>query len=138
MKTIFEIFQTFVLPVLLFALWATPVVLAQESLLDDKVFKGRYQENHIRTLKEEQLKFVDGELHSMAFAPMGFGKGVYTAVVKKDGIHFEAVTVSPNQGTIDWRGIVNGDSITVNYKWRKKGWFTDTVRGYSFNGTIVK
>ena len=138
MKTAFEIVQPYVLPILLFAFWATPVVLAQEGLLDRKVFTGRYQENHISSLKEEELKFLDGQLVSMIFARKGFVEGVYTAVVKKDGIHFEAVTVSPNQGTIDWRGIVYGDSIVVNYKWRKKGWFTDTVKDYSFNGMMVK
>lgn len=138
MKTILQIVHTYVLNMLLFALWAAPVVLAQERLLDDKVFTGQYQENHISTVKEEELKFVDGELHSMVYAREGFAKGAYTAVVKKDGIHFEAVTVSPNQGTIDWRGIVYDDLIVVNYTWRKKGWFTDTVREYSFNGTIVE
>ena len=138
MKTIFELVPTYVLPFLLFALWATPVVIAQEGLLDRKVFTGRYQENHISTVKEEEIKFVDGELHSMVYARQGFIEGVYSAVVKKDGIHFEAVTVSPDQGTIDWRGIVYDDSIVVNYQWRKKGWFTDTVRDYSFNGMIVK
>ncbi len=138
MKTIFKIVHTYVLPILLFALWATPVVLAQEGLLDDKVFTGRYQENHISTVKDEELKFLDGELHSMVYARMGFAKGVYTAVVKQDGIHFEAVSVSPKQGTIDWRGIVYADAIVVTYQWRKKGWLTDTVRDYSFNGMIVK
>jgi len=138
MRTIFNIAHMYFLSILLIALWATPVVLAQESLLDDKVFIGRYQENHIASEKEEELKFVDGKLHSMVYARKGFAKGVYKAVVKPDGIHFEAVTVSPNQGTIDWRGIVYDDSIVVNYKWLKKGWFTDTERDYSFNGTIVK
>jgi hypothetical protein len=52
------------MPILLFALWATPVVFVQEGLLDDKVFTGRYREDHIRTVKEEKIKFIDGELHS--------------------------------------------------------------------------
>jgi hypothetical protein len=119
-------------------LWAAPVVCAQRGLLDDKVFIGQYKENHISTVQEEELKFIDGELHSMVYARRGFTKGVYTTVVKQDGIHFEAVTVSPKQGTIDWRGIVSGDSITVNYRWKKEGWLTDTIRDYSFTGTIVK
>ena len=124
--------------VVLFLLCAVSIVFAQEGLLDDKVFFGRYKENHISTVKEEKLTFMDGELHSMAYAHKGFTKGVYTAVIKQDGIHFEAVTVSPKQGTIDWRGIVSGDSIVVKYQWRKKGWLSDTVRDYSFIGTIVK
>lgn len=138
MRTISKIAHMYFLILVLFVLWAAPVVCAQEGLLDDKVFTGQYQENHISTVKEEELKFVDGELHSMVYALKGFPKGVYTGVVKKDGIHFEAVTVSPNQGTINWRGIVLGDSIIVNYQLIKKGWFTDTVRDYSFIGTIVK
>ncbi len=138
MITIFDIAPIYVLSILLFVLWATPVVCAQEGLLDDKVFIGRYKENHISNAKEEEIKFIDGELHSMVYARRGFTKGVYTAVVKQDGIHFEAVTVSPEQGTIDWRGIVSGDSIVVKYQWRKTGWLADTVRDYSFIGTIVK
>jgi len=138
MRAIFDIAHMYVLPILLFALWTAPVVCAQKGLLDDKVFIGRYKENHISHVKEEEIKFIDGELHSMVYARKGFTKGAYTAVVKQDGIHFEVFTVSPEQGTIDWRGIVSGGSIVVKYQWRKKGWLTDTVRDYSFIGTIVK
>ena len=138
MRTLFEIARMSILSVALCMLWAAPAVCAQEGLLDDMVFSGRSQENHISTVREEKLTFMDGELHSMAYARKGFTKGVYTAVVKQDGIHFEAVTVSPEQGTIDWRGIVSGNSIVVNYQWRKTGWLTDTIRDYSFTGTIVK
>ena len=138
MRAIYEIARFCILSVALFMLWTAPIVWAQEGLLDDKVFSGRYTENHISTVKEEKLTFRDGKLHSMAYADRGFAKGEYTAVAKQDGIHFEAVTVSPKQGTIDWRGIVSGDSIVVNYRWRKKGWLSDTVRDYSFVGTLVK
>ena len=138
MKTIFEIARICIPSVVLVLLWAAPIVCAQEGLLDDKVFLGSYNENHKSTVKEEQLTFMNGELHSVAFARMGFTKGVYTAVVKRDGIHFEAVTMSPEQGTIDWRGIVSGNSIVVDFQWKKKGWLTDTIRDYSFTGTIVK
>jgi hypothetical protein len=138
MRTIFEIARFCIPSVALFMLWTAPVVWAQEGLLDDKVFLGRYKEKHISIVREEKITFMDGELHSMVYEPKGFAKGAYTAVVKQDGIHFEAVTVSPRQGTIDWRGIVSGDSIVVTYQWKKNGWLTDTIRDYSFTGTIVK
>ena len=138
MRRTFEIARMYFPPVALFLLWVASVVFAQEGILDDKVFLGRYTENHISTVNEEKLTFMDGELHSMVYARKGFAKGEYTAVVKQDGIHFEAVTMSPEEGTIDWRGIVSGNSIVVNYQWRKKGWLTDTIRDYSFTGTIVK
>ena len=138
MRKIFKFTRMTFLTVAPFMLWAASVVYAQDGLLDDKVFMGRYTENHLSTVREEKLTFWGGELHSTVFAQRGFTRGVYTAVVKQDGIHFEAVTVSPEEGTIDWRGIVSGDAIAVKYQWRKKGWLTDTVRDYSFIGTIVK
>jgi hypothetical protein len=139
MRTIGEITRMCCIPsIALFMLWAVPLVYGQEGLLDDKVFSGRYKENHISTVKEEKLSFMNGELHSMVYARKGFVKGVYKAVAKQDGIHFEAVSRSPKQGTIDWRGIVSGDSIVVHYQWKKEGWLTDTIRNYSFTGTIVE
>lgn len=138
MRKIFKFTRMTFPTVALLMLWAASVAYAQDGLLDDKVFMGRYTENHISTVKEEKLTFMDGMLHSMVFARKGFAKGDYTAVVKQDGIHFEAVTVSPEQGTIDWRGIVSADSIVVKYQWRKRGWLSDRVRDYSFIGTIVK
>jgi len=138
MRTIFEITRMCIPSVALFMLLAVPVVYGQEGLLDNKVFMGRYKENHISPVKEEKLTFMNGELHSMVYARKGFTKGFYTAVAKQDGIHFEAVSKSPKHGTIDWRGIVRGDSIVVDYQWKKEGWLTDTIRKYSFTGTIVK
>lgn len=138
MRTIFK-FGRFCIPaVVLYMLWAASVVYAQDGLLDDKAFIGRYKEKHISTVNEEKLTFMNGGLHSMVYARKGFTKGGYKAVAKHDGIHFEAVSVSPEQGTIDWRGIVNGDSIVVNYQWKKEGRLTDTIRNYSFTGMIVK
>ena len=55
-----------------------------------------------------------------------------------DKIYFEAETINPKQGRIKWRGIVHGDSIEVNYRWSKKGWLSDTVKDYSFNGRLKK
>jgi hypothetical protein len=42
----------------------------------------------------------------------------------------------PKRGKIEWRGIVDGDSIEVKYRWSKKGWLSDTVKDFSFNGTL--
>lgn len=138
MSARFETARRYFSLMVLFLLGTATIVFAQEGLLDDKVFIGSYTENHISTVKEEKLSFIDGELHSMVYARKGFAKGSYTAAIRQDGIYFDAVTVSPEHGTIDWRGIVSGDSIVVEYQWRKTGWLTDTVRDYFFSGTIVK
>jgi hypothetical protein len=109
---------------------------AQEGLLDGKVFVGQYTENHINDVKEDELSFENSEFHSIAYARRGFTGGPYRSVAKQDKIYFEVETVSPKQGTIKWQGVVQGDAIKVNYIWRKKGWLADSVRDYSFEGSL--
>jgi hypothetical protein len=115
------------------------IAIAQERLLDGKVFVGQYRENHKRgALKEDELRFMNSEFHSIVYGKRGFNKGVYTARADADRIYFEAETVNPKQGNIRWQGVVHGDSIEVNYRWSKKGWLSDTVKDYSFKGTLKK
>jgi len=111
------------------------IVIAQEGLLDGKVFVGKYREDHKRgAVKEDELRFTNSEFYSTVYSQRGFNEGVYTARAESDRIYFEAETVNPKQG----KGIVHGDSIKVNYRWRKKGWLSDTVKDFSFNGTLKK
>jgi hypothetical protein len=118
---------------------STTITVAQEGLLDGKVFVGQYKEKHKRqAFKEDELQFMNNEFRSIVYGQRGFNEGVYMAREEADKIYFEAETVNPKQGRIKWLGIVRGDSIEVNYRWRKKGWLSDTVKDYSFNGTLKK
>ena len=119
-------------------LFGMTIVIAQKGLLDGKVFVGQSKEKHIRTVKEDELRFMNGEFHSLGYGQRSFKKGVYTAKADADKIYFEAETVNPKQGKIKWLGIVHGDSIEVNYHWSKKGWLSDTEKDYSFKGTLKK
>jgi hypothetical protein len=114
------------------------IVIAQEDILEGKVFVGQYRENHKKPVKEDELRFMNGEFHSVRYDQRGFNGGVYTARVEEDKIYFEAETVNPKQGKIKWRGTVHGETIKVSYRWRKKGWFSDTEKEYTFNGTLKK
>jgi hypothetical protein len=113
-------------------------VIAQEGLLDGKVFVGKSIEKHRRAVKEDELRFMNGKFHSIVYSQKGFSEGVYTVRAEEDKIYFEAENVNPKQGKIKWRGIVHGDSIEVNYHWSKKGWFSSTEKEYSFNGALKK
>ncbi|MEJ2657444.1 MAG: hypothetical protein P8012_09635 [Desulfobacterales bacterium] len=113
-------------------------VIAQEGLLDGKVFVGQSIEKHRRAVKEDELGFINGEFYSVVYSQKGFNKAVYAARAEEGKIYFEAETVNPKQGKIKWRGIVHGDFIEVNYHWSKKGWFSSTEKEYSFNGTLKK
>ena len=131
--------QFFLITLSLSILFSVTMVIAQEGLLDGKVFVGQYREKHKRgAVKEDELRFMNSEFHSIVYGQRGFNEGVYTARAEADKIYFEAETVNPKQGKIKWRGIVHGDSIEVNYSWSKKGWLSDTVKDYSFKGTLKK
>jgi hypothetical protein len=115
-------------------LFGVPWARAQEGLLDGRVFVGESREIHIGAAKNDEIKFVNGEVYAILWEGKDFKAGAYTAAYEKDAIVFEAETISPKQGTIKWRGIVRGDAIEVNYQWRKKGWLSDTVKDYAFKG----
>ena len=138
MRNMLKICQLFLFALSLVFLFSITIVIAQEGLLDGKVFVGQSRENHIRAVKEDELRFMNGKFHSIVYGQRGFNEGVYTAITEEDKIYFEATIVNPKQGKIKWSGIVHGDSIEVNYRWSKKGWFSSTEKDYSFNGTLKK
>ena len=138
MTNMLKICQLFLFTLSVVFLFNITIVIAQENLLDGNVYVGQSREKHIRTVKEDELRFINGEFHSIRYGKKGFNNGMYTATAEADKIYFEAETVNPKQGIIKWRGIVLGDSIEVNYHWSKKGWLSDTEKDYSFNGTLKK
>ena len=138
MTSMLKICQLLLFNISLVILFTITIVIAQEGLLDGKVFVGQSVEKHRRDIKEDELRFMDGKFHSIVYGQKGFSEGVYTARAEEDKIYFEAENVNPKQGKIKWSGIVHGDSIEVNYHWSKKGWLSDTEKDYSFNGTLKK
>ena len=139
MKDRFKICHLSILTLGLVALLNMTMVIAQEGLLEGKVFIGQYSEKHKRgAVIEDELRFENTEFYSMVYGQRGFNHGMYTARADADKIYFEAETTHPKQGKIIWRGIVHGDSIEADYSWKKKGWLSDTVKDYSFKGTLKK
>jgi hypothetical protein len=134
----FKIFRIFLLSLSLVFLLSLTDIIAQENLLDGKVFVGQSREKHKRAVKGDELRFLDGKFYSVVYGQKGFDEGLYTSKAEEDEIYFDAETVNPKQGIIKWRGIVRGDSIEVNYRWNKKGWLSDSERNYSFNGRLKK
>ena len=139
MTNMSKICPLFLLTLILVILFNVTIVIAQEGLLDGRVFVGQYRENHKRgAVKEDELRFMNSGFHSIVYGQRGFNEGAYTARAEEDKIYFEAETMSQKRGKIKWRGIVHGDSIEVNYRWSKRGWLSDTEKDYSFNGTLKK
>lgn len=138
MSNMFKINQAIIFSLCLVIIFSAEIAVAQEGILDGKIFIGQYKEKHKRGVKEDELKFMNGEFHSTGYGQRGFNEGVYKARAEEDRIYFEAETVSPKHGKIKWRGIVHGDSIEVNYQWSKRGWLSDTKKDYLFFGTLKK
>ena len=128
----------FVLTIVLVALFSPESAIAQEDLLDGKVFLGQSREKHKSFVHEDELRFANGNFYSIIYGEKGFEKGVYLAKVVEKKIYFEAETVNPKQDKITWRGFIQGDSIAVNYRWRQRGWLSDTVKDFTFDGILKK
>ncbi|MEJ2640896.1 MAG: hypothetical protein P8010_15095 [Desulfosarcinaceae bacterium] len=122
----------------LFWLLGAASAAAQGSLLDGKSYVGQSEEKHKNKITEEELSFMNGKFHSTGFEQKGFMEGDYTAIAVEDEIFFKAKTMSPKHGDISWSGVVIGNTIKVDYRWLKRGWFTDTVKVFSFKGILKK
>jgi len=138
MGSMSKICRSLLLTLSLVIMFSLQGVIAQEDLLDGKVFVGQSREKHKRAVKEDELRFLDGKFHSAVYAQRGFNEGLYTAKAGVDEIYFDAETFNSKKGNIKWRGIVRGDFIEVNYRWSKKGWLSDSEKNYSFSGTLKK
>jgi hypothetical protein len=138
MKNMVKICQLFLFTLSLVIIFSITTVIAQEGLLDGKVYVGQSREKHKRDVKEDELRFMNGKFHSIGYGQRGFHEGLYTARADDGKIYFEVETLKPKNDKIKWRGIVHGDSIEVDYRWSKKGWLTDTEKNYLFNGTLKK
>lgn len=111
---------------------------AASHLLDGKSFKGPTGEKGKKTHHEDVLVFKDGKFTSTMCFEYGFTDGPYTAWVEGDLIHFQAETVSPTHGKMNWKGTLQGDNMAVDYSWTKERWLWTTYREYWFKGTLQK
>ena len=138
MINILKICRLFIFTFSILIVFSISGVIAQEGLLDGKAFIGQSREKHKDFAKEDELRFMNGEFHSIGYGLKGFNESVYTTKTEADKIYFEAETVNPKQGKIKWKGVVHGDTIEVDYQWSKKGWFSNKEINYSFSGTLKK
>jgi len=111
---------------------------AGSHILDGKKFIGPTGEKGKKIHHEDVLSFSDGKFTSSMCYEYGFTGGPYTATVEGDSIHFQAETISPTHGKMEWKGTLRGDSLDVTYSWTKERWYWTTYREYWFKGTLKK
>lgn len=103
--------------------------MAAPTMLDGKTFQGSMKQEGKKAIPDS-FSFARGQFHSTACDPYGFGSAAYT--VQPDG-RFEATTVSPTDGTIQWRGKISGDQLEGEALWLRPG--KAPVR-YAVQGTL--
>ena len=140
--------QLRVLKVILFGLAVTFVAFSAargveaastaSEILDGKKFVGPTGEKGKKVDHEDVLSFSDGTFTSSACLPFGFESGPYTATVEGDSIHFQAVTLSPTHGKMEWKGTFKDGTLDVTYSWTKERWLWTTHREYWFKGSLIE
>jgi hypothetical protein len=103
--------------------------LAQQPSLDGKSFQGTMKDDKGKAFADT-FEFANGQFHSSACDKYGFGRASYT--LQPDG-RFEATTVSAKEGTMQWRGQVQGSNLQGEAIWLKPG--KAPVR-YQVQGTL--
>ena len=103
--------------------------------LDGKSFVGAMTEKGKTKGDPDTFIFKDGKFRSTACDVYGFTETSYTTAVSDAGTTFEAVSTSPKEGTMKWKGTVKGDSVEGTAVWTKNGQ-ADAI--YTFKGTLKK
>jgi hypothetical protein len=94
---------------------------AAPGALDGKTFAAESGEKGKGPDTKDTLIFHDGKMRSTACDAYGFGDGTYTTMNHGTGTMFQAKTESAKEGTIEWNGMVTGDSIDGTFIWTKPG-----------------
>lgn len=133
-----QLTRYFFILVCVIAFGVIPAVAQDASgILDDKVFVGSTGEKGKKADDQDELQFKNGRFRSVGCDEWGFGDTSYTAKTDGDIIKFQAVTVSPKHGKIEWDGTVKGDTLEATYVWTKKRWYwKDAHMEKWFNGSM--
>lgn len=84
----------------------------------------------------DELVFKDGHLHSRECSKLGFRKGATRVEREGNLIRFSAVNVSPEYGTLTWKGVIRDGVVQALYVWKKERLFWTIQRQYWFNGKV--
>ena len=93
----------------------------QMTALDGKVFVGEIGKKGQKAGDKDDLVFKDGKFLSTACAKYGFTEAPYTAMGGGKKTTFETETKSPKEGTMKWKGTVQGEMVRATVIWSKPG-----------------
>lgn len=83
----------------------------------------------------DTILFTDGNFRSLDCESYGFGPAPYVAERQGETFTFRSTLVSPDLGTLEWKGTIIGDTANGTFRWTKKRWYGTIIRDYWFKGT---
>jgi len=107
-----------------------------ENSLDGKTFEVKVSEQgQDGEPTADELIFKEGTFFSTDCEQYGFRATPYKATAEGDKTMFESTLMSKKEGKADWKGTVDGNSITGTFVWSKEG--QDPIK-YEFQGNLKK
>jgi hypothetical protein len=103
--------------------------------LDGLKFQGKTGEQGKGDHHLDTITFENGEFRSLDCEEWGFGPAPYQFEIVGDSLTFSAVLPSPDRGTLEWRGRIDGEQAEAEFRWQHKRWYGDIDRRYWFRGT---
>ena len=101
--------------------------------LDQKTFSGEIAKKGAQKADKDEFVFKDGTFRSSACDAYGFSATAYTAKADGQTVTFEAIATSPKEGTMEWKGTVQGATLTGTTTWRRQD---KAPEEYTFSATL--
>jgi len=107
--------------VVVLTLLATAAVVTGTGYLDGRTFVGETGEKGKAKGDPETFVFKDGSFDPLACHKWGFNGAPYTTKEQDGRIQFTSETKSDKEGTMSWKGAVQGNEISGTVTWTKPG-----------------
>ena len=106
------------------------------NVLDGMKFVGETGEEGKKANNPDTISFEGGVFRSSSCEVLGFGPGAYSVEKEGDTYKFTATLVSPDTGTLKWKGTITGNTAKGKVRWQHTRWYVWKIdRNYWYKGT---
>jgi hypothetical protein len=85
---------------------------------------------------EDELLFSDGMFSSAICKTYNFAEAPYWVRREGDRIHFLAELTNPTDGTMLWKGTIEGGTLDATMQWTKKRWYWTIDTEHDIRGEL--
>lgn len=106
------------------------------NALDGMRFVGETGEVGKKANNPDTISFEEGVFRSSSCEVLGFGPAPYSVQKQGDTYRFSATLISPDTGTLEFKGTIIGKTADAKFRWKHtRWWFWKIDRNYWFKGT---